>query len=840
MNFVAFSGRSNSGKPRMGFHAFFGIAFLAFSTALADQVAKPPLADQLRPVGAGVADNNIQGCTVPTAAGLLGDTNPQQGVPNIFEAPFFGSTCLDSPFRSVVLDLGQIQKIRRMEIRTDKATRAQLETLLSDSPLQVWASDNNVSYREVPCQKLTIAENAAGEQAIRLELQQPECARFVKVRWNRSTGPSLLQNKSIDALVVAFGEGGPAPWESFRMDLPFLQYGDNAVEVSSKQISEVTDLRWEFKLLKPDTCEVVEKLTWRNEPWAPASARSEFREGEWHAMNLEVPETEPGPYDLAITCFGRISNQERLLWEAVTPVRIAAKITRVDLLDGAAWNGPSPGELLLVRPLGKTTVPVALSGNYLFSSGRRGDAAGFCLEVAGKKLPALASSFGSGADIRESVHGWILDARAEAVQLSDASSEWIGILGLTGRQVALAKGEKDLSNGKPFIFVSDGYSMFGNMKGDLVFGEKELKKAAAAPFQKPAVHTTRFDYSPASSSVSFGFTSAILENLGENLPPPRIIDANIAKNLGSIKADSETSPMKTFAGVVHENDALCFAAMRMAATYPAGSHLESWLNSRLWAQNPQWRVRYADGTDASHWSYAVPEVRALYLKYYREVLQQGVDGIHCEFLRHPGFIGFEAAAVDPYRARTGKSPLDPGFDNWADWYAYRAEIITQFMRDLRKVVDEEGARQGRALGITARIPERGYTELGLDPARWAKEGLVDMIAVGSNRLPNLPFNLVPFQAMVAGTKCHLYTSLSPELGDSRDPVPGDEKDPKYRWHSSTSEDFRREFVVNQFRRGAEGAYMFNNQGNDHALYLQLERWDEFENPKRLYNQIVGQ
>jgi hypothetical protein len=540
MKFLASPGWSDRGKRRMVFRAFLGIVFLTLSTGLADQVGKNT--DRLKPAGAGVADNNIQGCVVPTAAGLLGDNNPQQGGLNIFEAPFFGRVSLGSPFRSVVLDLGQVQKIQRVEIRTDKATSAQLETLISDAPLQVWISDDNVSYREVPCQKSTVSENAPGEPAIWMELQQQEYARFVKVRWNRSVGTALLQNKTIDALVVAFGEGGPAPWERFRMNLPALQYGKNTVEVSSKHISGVTDLRWEFKLLKPDTSEVVKEL----------AAKPKDSDGKWRAVKLEIPEIEPGPYDLAVTCLGGISNgerplwkaaydlavtflggisnAERPLWETVVPVRIVAKIIPVDLKDQVSLNGPKPGELLLIRTHEKTSVPVALSGNYLFSAGRRGKTGGFSLEVAGTTLHPLSTSFGNDADIRESVYGWILDARAEAVHLSDGSSEWIGILALTGRQVALAKGEKDLSNGKPFIFISDGYSMFGNMKGDLVFGENEIKKAASVPFQKPGVHATRFDYCPASSSVSCGFTSAILENLGDGTnPPPRLVDANVIK-----------------------------------------------------------------------------------------------------------------------------------------------------------------------------------------------------------------------------------------------------------------------------------------------------------------------
>ena len=59
-------------------------------------------------------------------------------------------------------------------------------------------------------------------------------------------------------------------------------------------------------------------------------------------------------------------------------------------------------------------------------------------------------------------------------------------------------------------------------------------------------------------------------------------------------------------------------------------------------------------------------------------------------------------------------------------------VLTQFMRDVRKIADDAAAKWGHRIRIAARVPFRldEAVGAGIDPAAWCREGLVDVLIPG--------------------------------------------------------------------------------------------------------------
>ena len=92
-----------------------------------------------------------------------------------------------------------------------------------------------------------------------------------------------------------------------------------------------------------------------------------------------------------------------------------------------------------------------------------------------------------------------------------------------------------------------------------------------------------------------------------------------------------------------------------------------------------------------------------------------------------------------------------------------APIMTDFLRDVRRLADETAAARGRPLEIGARIlPTReGNLAQGLDVAAWIQDGLLDFVAPTIYQDHQVDANL-PFEWLVDladGTDCHVYPTL---------------------------------------------------------------------------------
>ena len=155
---------------------------------------------------------------------------------------------------------------------------------------------------------------------------------------------------------------------------------------------------------------------------------------------------------------------------------------------------------------------------------------------------------------------------------------------------------------------------------------------------------------------------------------------------------------------------------------------ESLLLTDFWREHPDWRVG-EEGDEVgelyqeiigprvhpivSSWfwgalNFAIPEVREYALAQLQECAERypQADGIEIDFQRFPIYF------------KQGEEKEHIG-------------TMTDWLREVRKVVDEVSKKRGRPLLLSARIlakPEQNLG-IGLDPETWAKEGLLDFMVV---------------------------------------------------------------------------------------------------------------
>jgi len=274
-------------------------------------------------------------------------------------------------------------------------------------------------------------------------------------------------------------------------------------------------------------------------------------------------------------------------------------------------------------------------------------------------------------------------------------------------------------------------------------------------------------------------------------PPFLSTEAGFAHNMTAALMDQGTDPLEVIVTWCRENDREAFWSMRMNDTHD-GSNA---------AMRPQWKLdrphllmgteeqppRYGRWTSVD---YGEQEVRELAFDVIEDVMvRYAVDGVELDFYRHPVFFRAHAEggqATDENRAQ-----------------------MTDLIRRVRAAADEIGARRGRPILLSARVPDSlGYASaVGLDLGTWIEERLLDIV------IPSGYVQFVPWADTVR--RCHaqgiaVYPCLSnPTLRDLDN-----------RALRTTIETYRAR-AVNAWAAGADGLQIFNVFKQSHPLWREL-------------------
>ncbi len=242
-----------------------------------------------------------------------------------------------------------------------------------------------------------------------------------------------------------------------------------------------------------------------------------------------------------------------------------------------------------------------------------------------------------------------------------------------------------------------------------------------------------------------------------------------------------------------------WVSMRMNDIHDVNDE-RSYMHSEFWRRNPQFRRSpYRDGFRERAFDYGHAEVRAHHMALVRELLERyDIDGLELDWMR----FGFHF--------RPGQE--GPG-----------AELLTGFMREVRKLADARGRRRGRKILLGARVPSRPHTAkgLGMDAVRWAREGLVDMLVTTpfwASIEPDMPIEL--WRELLRGTGVTFAAGLEVLIRPYHD----------YPKPPLNSLETARGAASSLLDRGADRVYLFNYMDSQTAMA-------DLENYPRLLREV---
>lgn len=211
-------------------------------------------------------------------------------------------------------------------------------------------------------------------------------------------------------------------------------------------------------------------------------------------------------------------------------------------------------------------------------------------------------------------------------------------------------------------------------------------------------------------------------------------------------------PLQMVIDFAHDNQMELFASVRMNDVHDSFVRglMTTWkrehpeLLVETEGMLPDKRL-YITAQDYSH-----EAVRQRKHEIFEEVCQRyDVDGFELDFVRQPVFFS---------RTMRGE-PVT----------AEEIEIITAFLRRIRKLTDETGRRRGRPILLAARVPDSFELSLkiGLDIKEWLNEDLVDILIQGGGYAPfSLPVAEFAKEAHKHGVNvypCNNSPSAPPEV-----------------------------------------------------------------------------
>jgi len=338
----------------------------------------------------------------------------------------------------------------------------------------------------------------------------------------------------------------------------------------------------------------------------------------------------------------------------------------------------------------------------------------------------------------------------------------------------------------PLAYRHDGFSMYWGTRPPMT--RKMLEEKYIDIFKDSNVTSVVWGVGPGSV---FCYDTKVGEIFGDGLTEEqwkmmRIGDRWVNENMHAL-IDAGADPLHAAAERARQLGLKIYGRLEMNHEYgPPKPDNWVWVGfvGSLNKEHPEYRIPGTVLLDFKH-----KEVRDFKLAIFREVVEAGMDGISMDFVVYPPF--FEKPDC---------------------------EIMTQFIRDCRKMLDEVGAAQGRRLEIMVRVPCEDALERGLDWKRWMQEGIVDIVVVSHprNEAHTFDINIDEFVAMGRKTGCKVYGCIRPYGGwpGPTDPQPGDEKTHPKRFGKPKTREMYYAQALMFHRAGADGIQMAMSGGDE--------------------------
>ena len=150
-------------------------------------------------------------------------------------------------------------------------------------------------------------------------------------------------------------------------------------------------------------------------------------------------------------------------------------------------------------------------------------------------------------------------------------------------------------------------------------------------------------------------------------------------------------------------------------------------------EHPEYRCVDRDGDVLDYLSFAFPKVQDYIIEEFVRMAETGCNAVQSLFSRGWPFVLFEEPFVKRFYEKYNEDPCVLPLDD-ERIIAVKCEIMTDFMRRLRKRLDD--VRSDNRVELHAKVLFSVYDNLlvGLDIEQWAKEGLVDLIISDQRRI----------------------------------------------------------------------------------------------------------
>ncbi len=220
--------------------------------------------------------------------------------------------------------------------------------------------------------------------------------------------------------------------------------------------------------------------------------------------------------------------------------------------------------------------------------------------------------------------------------------------------------------------------------------------------------------------------------------------------------DNWVDPLAELTKLAHANDMKIFAAMRfIGPQFPMNRSPIAWAPN-YW-KHPEWTMKNKDGVPITNLSLAYPQVRKYWLSLLRETLDYGTDGVQIHLNRSETYVFYEEPVVQAFQKKYGKDPRKLSVED-PRWLAHSASYLTQFIREIRALVDE---KPGRQLSVTISGRDNGqpahYEENHCDVETWIKDRLVNYIMT----TPHLHPSLLKKWRKLGGDNIHIWPDVMP-------------------------------------------------------------------------------
>ncbi|MDP6778531.1 MAG: hypothetical protein QGI83_17390 [Candidatus Latescibacteria bacterium] len=338
----------------------------------------------------------------------------------------------------------------------------------------------------------------------------------------------------------------------------------------------------------------------------------------------------------------------------------------------------------------------------------------------------------------------------------------------------------------------------------------------------------RIHFGCTTTTMRLNFLSKVGYHMGQDQPLDRLhSDGNRRCALALQAAEREGyDPVDILIAHCEDIELELWADFRIQQDYPydyAGGFGYDF-NSPFTDAHQDWRHVDRNGEVCSHlFSHFHPGWEQYKLDLLAELAEKGPAGIHLNLMCEMNAIwDFAPQAVIRFRDEHGFDPTsDP--EPPEEWYQFRCDHLTEFMRRLRSQTDRIGRRLGRPIPIAVQVSGdwnilkhgklvKAVSQnflAGFDIGRWAREGLVDVVSPSFRRTYKPMF----------------LEHLLDELGDARGRVM---LVPSLGQHDNAV-----------FPRGYEWSLYFTDEGagaTDLVPFGELDAWRVLREAHDLYRQ----